>query len=98
VAHHDPEVRRLLAQQAAYARHAKVPKPAPPVVPKHLRDRYETQVDPSGALDLDERQKRAYRAWKRDESLRAARARKQELKALLGSGRPVGDDDGPRAA
>jgi hypothetical protein len=98
MAHHDPEVRRLLAQQAAFARHAQVPKPAPAVVPDDLMGKYEAEVDPAGELDPDLRRLRAYRAWMRDESLAAAKARKQELKALLGSGRPDGDDDGPRAA
>lgn len=96
----DPILRSLNAQQAALARHARLPKPAPPVVPEDQRAKYEAQVDPAGELDLVERQKRAYRAWKRDESLKAAKARKAEIKALLGSGRPSGGDDGdgPRAA
>jgi hypothetical protein len=87
VAAKDPELRRLNASIAAYARHAQVPRVHPPVVPAALRERYETEVDPASTLDPDLRRLRAYRAWQRD----VKRAEARKLKALLGSGRPGGD-------
>lgn len=59
-------------------------------VPVALRDEYESEVDPHGALTADVRRRRAVAAWRRDQAQRALDAHTAALRA--GGNGPRGHD------